>query len=182
MAAALVAFTVSVIDGFKVYVLKGWASKVPPVLWYLLAIGIPTGICVWLGLDWFSAVTGEAIPENLEPYASAATGVVVGIGASGSYKAKETVKALKAESMKAEGKAVPEYLTPPGEPGLPAPEPCPEPEPMVEPEPVAPSPDPGLANSDTKVTMFLKLTGMSDATYVLVEDETGQHVYPVSTD
>jgi hypothetical protein len=121
MAAALVAFTVSAIDALKTYVLKGWASRVPAVVWYLLAIGIPTGVCVWLGLDWFSAVTGEQIPAELEPYASAATGVIVGIGASGSYKAKEIAKALKAESLKAEGKAVPEYLTPVGEPGIPAP-------------------------------------------------------------
>lgn len=186
MAAALVAFTVSAIDAFKTYVLRGWAGKVPSVVWYILAIGIPTGICIALGLDWFSAVTGEEIPAGLEPYSAAATGVIVGIGASGSYKAKEGLKAIKAESMKAEGKAVPEYLTPPGEPGIPAPEPCPPPEPEAgapapEPPP-APAPEVPPAPAPT-ATLFLKLCHPGDSTYVLIEDEKGQHIYPVqSTD
>jgi hypothetical protein len=142
MAAALVAFTVSAIDALKTYVLKGWTSRIPAVVWYCLAIAIPTGVCIWLGLDWFNAITGEAIPENLTPYSSAATGIIVGIGASGSYKLKEAAKALKAESMKAEGKAVPEYLTPPGEPGIPAPE-----------SPIMPEPgEPATENSSVPAT------------------------------
>ena len=206
-AAALAAGTVAGIDALKVYVLRGWAKRVPSIIWYLLAIGIPTAICVYFGLDWFDTLTGGEVPPSLEPVSTTATGIIVGLGASITYKGKETAKALAAANLQADCKPVPEYLTPPGEPGLPAPEPCPPPvpeagdvstmpaeenseatvqpslpSPAPAPEPVAPPADVGLANSETKVTMFLKLTGVSDATYVLIEDETGQHVYPVSTD
>lgn len=159
MAAALVAFTVSVIDAFKVYVLKGWASRVPAVIWYLLAIFIPTGICIWLGLDWFSAVTGEQIPAELEPYSAAATGVIVGIGASGSYKTKETAKALKAASLQAEGKAVPSTLTPPGEPGIPAPGPCDV-----------------SQNGDSSQSGNLPQNGQEPATYEVVDESASRLV------
>ena len=123
-AAALAAGTVAGIDALKIYVLRGWAKRVPSIVWYLLAIGVPTAICVYFGLDWFNALTGDEVPESLQSVSTAATGIMVGLGASISYKGKETAKALAAAKLQAESKPVPEYLTPPGEPGIPAPAPC----------------------------------------------------------
>ena len=122
-AAALAAFTVSIIDFLKRVITKNikgaWTAKVPDAVWYVLAIAIPTAVCVPLGLDWFQSLAGEQLPENLAPFSSAATGVLVGIGASGSYKAKELGKSVIASkgvavkpTPKPNGPENPDYVAP----------------------------------------------------------------------
>lgn len=109
ISAAMATFTVSAIDFIKRVIKEQnkikWLKKIPTYFWYLLAIGIPVLICVLLNLDWLSRLAGDAdVPSELESYGSAASGVLIGIGASGAYKTKEAAKSvLEGKGVKVSG-------------------------------------------------------------------------------
>ena len=195
--ALAVAGTVFILQKLKMLIcthFKGqWTQKIPGWVWLVLSIILPFGLvyllCQPFSYSWLNQFLPEDMQLSIPPEALFPTALGAIFGSGGSYSVAK--KLGLAADYSAGGpldvtpQPVPEAgdeSTAPAEenseaevqPSLPSPAPAPE--------AVAPSADLGLANSETKVTMFLKLTGVSDATYVMIEDQTGQHVYPVSTD
>jgi hypothetical protein len=96
LSAGFAAVIVSAVDFIKRVVTAHVKWTIPDYAWYALAVLIPVAICWATAWNDFASLTGQGLPQHLQSLGPPATGAVIGVGASGSYKAKQLVKATGA--------------------------------------------------------------------------------------
>ena len=159
-----------------------WTQKIPKWFWLVASIILPLVIVFLMTQRWAQNIVNPLLPDALKITATLSDilplGLSATIGANGSYavakkwgltgnyQAGGPNDVTPAEETPALGLSAPDVV---------APDTSPAPAPVVSPEPSVPT-----AYPSARVFIEVQHNGGPDH-FVLVEDDTGQHVYPMST-
>lgn len=156
-----------------------WTQRIPGWFWLVLSIVIPFGLVYLLSQQFAYSWLNTFLPEDMQIYVPPAAMFPTALGAifgsGGSYALGKRLGLAADYSPGSPLDVTPAPEETPDAGGVPT---VTELLPPLPVEPSLPPPAPATA----KATLYLKLMHPSDAMYVLISDETGEHIYPVESD